>query len=197
MGSLAGRLVLRFVHLRDRISTLLYSKLIAGAFRQFGPGSRLVSPIHLVGVERISIGRGVYVGPGSALHCLPGQAGGPVAGLLSLGDGVKITGGCFIAAVQQVTIEANVLMGKNVHIADHMHKYSEVGVPVMHQGLDKIRPVVVQEGAWLGQGVVICPGVTVGKGAVIGANSVVNSDIDSYAVAVGSPARIVKRLTKS
>ncbi len=37
------------------------------------------------------------------------------------------------------------------------------------------------------------PNVTIGKHCIIGALSVVNKDIPPYSVAVGSPARVVKR----
>jgi acetyltransferase-like isoleucine patch superfamily enzyme len=53
---------------------------------------------------------------------------------------------------------------------------------------------VIEEGAWLGQNVVVGPGVTIGRGAVIGANSVVLSDVPARSVAVGSPATVVRIL---
>ena len=58
------------------------------------------------------------------------------------------------------------------------------------------KPVLIKYGAWVGAGATILPGVTVGKYAIIGANSVVNKDIPDYAVAVGSPAKVVKYLDK-
>ena len=47
-------------------------------------------------------------------------------------------------------------------------------------------------GAWIGRGSCILKGVSIGDGAVIGANSVVTSAIPPYAIAVGSPARVVR-----
>ena len=49
------------------------------------------------------------------------------------------------------------------------------------------------DGAWLAQNVVVLSGVTIGAGAVVGANSVVRDDIPPGAVAVGAPARVVRR----
>lgn len=46
---------------------------------------------------------------------------------------------------------------------------------------------------WIGHGAIIMPNVTVGNGSVIGAGAVVTHDIDAYSVAVGVPARVVKR----
>jgi acetyltransferase-like isoleucine patch superfamily enzyme len=64
----------------------------------------------------------------------------------------------------------------------------------MHQGVDKVQPVLIREGAWLGQNVVVCPGVTIGKGAVVGANSVVTTSIPDYCVAVGAPAKVIRAI---
>jgi virginiamycin A acetyltransferase len=52
---------------------------------------------------------------------------------------------------------------------------------------------VIGNDVWIGQNAVILPGVHIGDGAVIGANSVVGSDIEPYTVAVGDPARAVRK----
>ena len=64
----------------------------------------------------------------------------------------------------------------------------------MDQGVDKIAPIVIGDGAWLGENVVVCPGVHIGRGAVVGANSVVVRDVPARAVAVGAPAVVVRQL---
>ena len=46
---------------------------------------------------------------------------------------------------------------------------------------------------WLGHGAIVMPGVTVGTGAVVGSGAVVTRDVGAYEVAVGVPARTVKR----
>lgn len=45
---------------------------------------------------------------------------------------------------------------------------------------------------WIGHGSKILSGVSIGDGAIIGANSLVVKDIPPYAVAVGSPAEVIK-----
>lgn len=52
---------------------------------------------------------------------------------------------------------------------------------------------VIGNDVWIGQNAVILPGVKIGDGAIIGAYSVVGSDIPAYTVAVGNPARVVKK----
>ena len=66
----------------------------------------------------------------------------------------------------------------------------------MLQGINRIAPVIIGNHSWLGQNVVVLPGVTIGEHCVIGANSVVRSPIPDYCVAVGAPARVVRRFNR-
>ena len=52
---------------------------------------------------------------------------------------------------------------------------------------------VIGNDVWIGQNVTILPGVHIGDGAIIGTNATVASDIPPFAVAVGNPARIIRR----
>ena len=52
---------------------------------------------------------------------------------------------------------------------------------------------VIGNDVWIGQNAVILPGVHIGDGAIVGANCVVGSDVAPYAVAVGNPARIIRK----
>ncbi len=174
-----------------RVQSKCFSLLISGAFAGFGKRTVLRLPVRISGERRIQIGSGVFFGPGCWLQTQPNGADERVA--LWIGDGSCIAGYCVISAVSEVRLEEDVLLARNVYISDHIHKYSDSELPVLAQGVDKIKPVRIKHGAWLGQNVVVCPGVTIGAGAVIGANSVVNADVPDYAVAVGAPARVVLR----
>ena len=173
-----------------RARSKCFSLLVAGAFAHFGKKTALVPPVRLAGEHRISIGDNVYIGSGSWLQTLPNEDDCSIA--ISIGNGTSIAGSCVISAVKLVTIEEDVLLARNVYISDHMHRHTSTTVPILHQGLDRVQPVRIRSGAWLGQNVVVCPGVTVGINAVVGANSVVTRDVPDFAVAVGSPARVVK-----
>ena len=65
-------------------------------------------------------------------------------------------------------------------------------MPIMNQPVKVLRKVRIGEGSWLGENVSVC-GASIGKHCVIGANSVVTKDIPDYCVAVGSPAKVVKK----
>lgn len=54
------------------------------------------------------------------------------------------------------------------------------------------KPVIIEEGAWIGSGAYVSKGVRIGKGAVIGVGSVVTRDVPPFEVWVGAPARFLR-----
>ena len=55
------------------------------------------------------------------------------------------------------------------------------------------RSVVLESHVWLGQDVLVMPGTVIGAGSVVGARSVVSRSLPAACVAVGSPAKPVRR----
>ena len=121
------------------------------------------------------------------------MANGPYKGKLEIGSGTRIVGDCVLSAASSVRLGSKVLLARNVYISDHTHAYGDPRRAVLDQGIDRLEPVVIDDGAWLGQNVVVCPGVRIGRGAVVGANAVVLEDVPDHAVAVGVPATVVRR----
>jgi lipopolysaccharide O-acetyltransferase len=168
-----------------------FSLLVGGAFAEFGPASVIQPPVRLQLERRIAIGRGVYVGPGAWLQVIDGFGHGTA---IVIGDGTSIAGACVLSSVRSIELGRSVLLARNVYVADHSHAFGDVGRPVVDQGIDRVAPVVIGDGAWIGQNVVVGPGVSIGAGAVIGANSVVLDDVPAHAVAVGAPATVRRSL---
>lgn len=54
-------------------------------------------------------------------------------------------------------------------------------------------PTIIEHDVLISANVVVLAGVTIGTGSVIGANSFVNSDIPPFSIAVGSPAKVIKK----
>jgi acetyltransferase-like isoleucine patch superfamily enzyme len=187
-----GRLALLCYRMCRRLKCKCFSVLVSGAFASFGTKTILILPIRVSGERRMALGDRDFVGAGSWLQTLPDGHNDSIA--IRIGDGTSIAAGCVISAARSVIVEEDVLIATNVYISDHIHRYTDTDKPIRAQGIDKIRPVLVKRGAWLGQNVVVCSGVTIGKGAVIGANSVVNQNIPDFTVAVGTPARVVKTI---
>jgi acetyltransferase-like isoleucine patch superfamily enzyme len=173
-------------HVRDRLFTLA----ARGGFASLGPGTLLELPIRLGGVEGMAIGAHVFVGANSWFQVHSAQRGQVK---LEIGDGTSIAGSCVVSAARSIRIGRKVLFARNVYVSDHAHAYEDPREAVLDQGLARIAPVEIGDGAWLGQNVVLSPGVTIGRGAVVGANSVVRSDVPAFSLAVGAPARVLRQ----
>lgn len=169
-----------------------FSALARGGFAALGSGSVIQLPVRLRGERRISIGKDVFIGAGSWLQ-VEGEEEGAVA--LTIGDGTSVAGACVFSAAESVRIGRRVLFARNVYVSDHIHAYGDATRAVLDQGIDRVEPVEIHDGAWLGQNVVVCPGVRIGAGAVVGANAVVVDDVPAHSLAVGVPAAVVRQFS--
>jgi acetyltransferase-like isoleucine patch superfamily enzyme len=91
-----------------------------------------------------------------------------------------------------VKIGNYVMLAQNVVISGLNHGYKNVSVPPRLQKV-VTKQITIEDNVWIGANVVITAGVTIGKHSVIGAGSVVTRDIPQFTVAVGNPARIIKK----
>ena len=106
---------------------------------------------------------------------------------VTIGSGVTVMNGALMMAAGGITIEDKVLIAANVKLITNNHDPYE-------RDILTCRPILIKEGAWVGAGATILPGITVGKYAIVGSDSVVTKDIPDYAVAVGTPAKVIKYL---
>lgn len=92
--------------------------------------------------------------------------------------------------------EAEVRMGDNVFIGPNVSIYTAchpLDAETRNKAIEWSEPVTIGNNVWIGGSVTIVPGVTIGNNVVIGAGSVVTRDIPSDTVAVGNPARPLKK----
>jgi acetyltransferase-like isoleucine patch superfamily enzyme len=186
-----GRTALGAYRFTVRARAKAFSLLSSGAFASFGSHTVLQPPIRIEGERRIAVGSYVFVGSGAWLQVIDGPAG---AGFIEIGDGTSLAGGCVLSSAGRIRLGDRVLLARHVYVADHRHAFADGSRAVIDQGIEQVMPVTIGDGAWLGENVVVGPGVTIGPGAVIGANAVVLDDVPDRAVAVGAPARVVRRL---
>lgn len=91
-----------------------------------------------------------------------------------------------------VTIGDRVMFGPKVSIFAATH---EVEVQSRRDDIEYAKPVTIGNDCWIGGHVVILPGVTIGDGCTIAAGSIVTKNIPSWSVAMGSPAKVVKKVS--
>jgi acetyltransferase-like isoleucine patch superfamily enzyme len=150
-------------------------------------------PTTIFNEQYIHVGANTLIGPDISLSAgmVPGQQciTNPV---VTIGDRCLIGRGSGIVGHFSIEIGNDVWTGHNVYITDQNHGYEDVTKPISQQSQPE-RAVKIGDGSWLGYGSVVLPGVTIGEHCVIGANSVVTRDVPSFSVAVGVPARVIKK----
>ena len=142
-------------------------------FYHFDNSAEIRPGAYIIGCSQISIGKNVVIRPSTQLH-------GETESL-----GISII------------IEDDVLIGCGVHIYVENHEFSNTNVPISEQGHAQAKQVIIRSGAWIGANSIILPGVEIGKNTVIGAGSIVTNNILDFSVAVGSPAKVIRKLLKS
>jgi acetyltransferase-like isoleucine patch superfamily enzyme len=154
-------------------------------------------PTTIFNEQYISIGDDVLIGPGVALSAgmVPGQEC-LVTPVVTIGDRCLIGRGSGIVGHFSISIGNDVWTGHHVYITDQNHGYEDITIPISKQSQPE-RAVSIGDGSWLGHGSVVLPGVTIGRHVVIGANSVVTKDIPDFTVAVGVPAKVIRRFDES
>ena len=159
-------------------------------FNGFGRGSSLARPFWLRGSPSIRIGERVTIWQGARMTAVNHS---PDRTIISVGDGTSIHSNVHISAARQVTIGSGVLMAANCYITDHDHDWLDPEDPPRFNARLLVTPTSIGDHTWIGEKVAVLRGVTIGEGCVIGAHSVVTRDVPPYSVAVGSPARVVRR----
>ena len=115
--------------------------------------------------------------------------------------GVKIGENCHISPYvlidlvypELVEIGENVTVGSNSMIFAHVNPTTNEFLK-SHGYPRTEKPVVVKNGAIISVGCIIIAGVTIGENAMVGAGSVVTTDIPDNCIAIGNPARVIKKI---
>lgn len=108
------------------------------------------------------------------------------------GENVYFNVNCVVLDTMKVEIGNNVFFGPSVQIYTATHPL----VAVERRTVEFSKPVSIGNDCWIGGNAVICPGVKIGNGCVIGAGAVVTKDIPANCLAVGNPAKVIRKLNK-
>lgn len=171
---------------------LLKSYRVAQLRRKF-PRALIGDEVVVYGVNNIILSDGASIETGVILH---GGGGGwcDYRGKIQVGERTYIGPHCILFGAGGIELGSNCLVSPGVIITSHQHTFARIEVSIRQQPIQFSR-VVIEDDVWIGSNVVILPGVTIGRGAVIGAGAVVTEDIPPHCVAVGVPAKVIKKRT--
>ena len=167
----------------------------ARPFGTFGFGAAICAPLDtLVNPQAIHLGAGTLIASHAVLSAgwIPDQVDLPER-VIVIGERCLIGRGSSIVAHRSIVIGDDVWTGHHVHITDMNHGYEDPDIPISQQWMTE-SPVSIGSGSWLGHGAIVLPGAQIGRHCVVGANSVVTGDIPDHSVAVGAPARVIRRV---
>lgn len=158
------------------------------------------------GIKNIKIGTKFVSGKGLWLEAIDNnynkitKASNPE---LKIGNKVSLGEYVHIGCNHRIVIGDDVLMGSKIYITDHNHgvyrgaDQDSPEIPPIDRKLTVCESVEIGARCWIGEFVTILPGVTIGEGCIIGSHSTVTHDIPANSIAVGSPARVVKKWNAS
>lgn len=171
------------------LKNYLYTKI-------WGYNARIIRlPFFIRGKKFIRWEKGFTTGVGCRLEAFSSNK----VMVMKFGNNVQLNDYVHITAMKCVSVGNNVLMASKIYISDCVHgfyngnKYDSSPLTFPIERKYQIKAVIIEDNVWLGESVCVLPGVTIGKGSIIGALSVVTKSIPPYSIAVGNPARVIKK----
>ena len=147
------------------------------------------------------------LGRGSAIYANSGFDLGPDArveiGAFTMINGAEIVCDQAIRIGDYGLISWNVLLMDNHRVPCSIERRRAYIDAILQNRLRAIhlqtraQPIIIGDNVWIGHDCVVLPGVSIGNGSIIGARSLVVESVPDFAVAVGSPARVIRRLQNS
>lgn len=147
--------------------SLRFARINAYLFKMKGydihQTARIISTVQILGNIKVSIGEHTFIGHETLI----------------------------IGGDSSIYIGKNCDISSRVNIVSGTHHIDMEGERSAGLGIGK--DIFIEDGVWIGFGVLVLPGVTIGEKSIIGAGSIVIKDIPSYCIAVGNPCKPIKK----
>ena len=172
---------------------LVYSKV--RTMLTFKDAKIIRFPIDIRGKKYIKVSKGFTTGVGCRIEAYPEND----QTTLFFGENFQMNDYVHITAMEKVQIGDNVLFASKIYVSDCSHgsysgdQHDSSPESIPHDRKLFSKPVIIEDNVWLGEFVSVLPGVTIGKGTIVGANSVVSKSLPSNVIAVGTPAKPIKK----
>lgn len=114
-------------------------------------------------------------------------------GRIIFGNNVSINKGFNVVCRNEITFGNDIMIGPNVMIFDHDHKFEICDLPFRLQKFSSA-PISIGNNVWIGGQVFICSGVTIGSNCVIAAGTVLTKNVPANSLVGGNPGRVLRSL---
>jgi acetyltransferase-like isoleucine patch superfamily enzyme len=156
-------------------------------FGKIGAESYIGNHRMLEGRKRMALGKKVRIYPYCRIEVKKNAT-------LVIGDNTSIGNNLHISCCGSLVIGNDVTISSYVFIGDSEHGYDSFENSFLNNPMT-VGKTAIGDGSFIGRGTAILAGSDIGKHCVIGCNSVVKGRIPDYSMAVGSPAKVVKRFS--
>lgn len=176
-------------HMGENVQIGKGVKIVNPEYISLGDNVRICDDVTLIarGEGGITLGNGVWLNERVYLDTESADTG-----YIKIEDKVYIGTGTTLFGHKGLEIGDNVLLAQNITLTPYSHIFDDPERNIINQG-GHSEKVTIGRDSYIGMGVDIMYSGNIGEGSVVGAGSVVVKSIPPYSVAVGNPAKVIKK----
>jgi acetyltransferase-like isoleucine patch superfamily enzyme len=159
---------------------------------RLGEGSWLAPGVQILGAESVMIGSNTVIGEETWINVNHGRTAPPA---IQIGDNVLLGRRNFLSSGGLLIIRSYCLTGLDCQFIGSDHCMENPFIPYISSGATSCDDLIIGVNCWIGSAAKILRGVSIGHGSVVGAGSVVTKSVPPFSIAVGNPARVIKRFS--
>lgn len=160
-------------------------------FKKCGASLYVRGKVFLHYPQNICVGKNVTIGPYCRIETTE-STNSSIKPLLEIGDGCSIEHSVHIYCASELKIGDDCMFASGSLVTDNNHGTNPIIGKYSSQQLTS-KSTIIQNNVWLGEHVCVLAGSFIGSNSIIGANSVVTNIIPANSIAVGIPAKVVKK----
>ncbi|WP_459480583.1 acyltransferase [Clostridium saccharoperbutylacetonicum] len=134
---------------------------------------------------KLCFGENAYIEDFCRIECLKGN--------IYIGGNTFLNTNCNLIALVGISIGEDCLLGSNIGIYDHDHRYDMKDLPITKQGFT-MGKIKIEDNVWIGSNCTITKGVNIKSRVIVAANSVVTKNLEAKGIYGGVPSKLIKKL---
>ncbi len=159
-------------------------------YKNIGKKTYIDKSVHIIGLKNIRIGSNNIISDDTWLN-VNDRTDGKIG--IEIGNNCYIGKRNFFSSSAKITLKDYFMSGINCSLLGSDHLIDEPLKPYIHTGTTNDTSIYIGTNVWFGANVTVIGDVKIGHGSIIGANSLVLKDIPPFSIAVGNPAKVIKR----
>lgn len=180
--------------MNKQIGKLYLHKLKKAFLRRYNKNiskkTYLAPGVQFLGLKNIMIGENCTIGENS-LFTVNNRDDETIK--LKIGSNTYMGRNSFFTVGKKIEIGEYCIIGNSCSFIGSDHQFNTPLKPYALSGATNYKVIKLGPNCWLGNDVTIVGNITIGHGSIIGAGSVVTKDIPPFSIAVGNPAKVIKK----